>query len=295
MKKYLILLSGILIASSISAQDSVKTDTAWKFGGIFSLTLSQAGFTNWSAGGENSYSGNGRLGLSAIYVKEKIAWENNLDMAYGKANQSGVGLRKTDDQIELNSKFGVRASKKWYYTAVFNAQTQLDKGFQYSDVDSIPDIVTSESFAPLYVNFALGADYKANKYTSVFISPINVKNVYVYDSKYAPKYSIDSAKNSKTDIGALVKFKYEKEVIKNLNFLTKLNIFANYLELNSVSDIDVNWEVLVTMNVFKMFSINLNTHLIWDNDVKYANSDGTFGDARAQFKEIFGAGLAYKF
>lgn len=296
MKKIVILLAISFIAGQFSfSQDTIKKDTAWKTGGLLALTISQAGFTNWSSGGENSYSTNGRLGLYANFVKGKTAWENNLDMAYGKANQGNQGLRKTDDLLELNSKFGVMASKKWFYTAVLNAKTQFDDGVKYSEVDSVPDLVVSKPFTPLYLNLALGADYKPNKYTSLFLSPVNMKNTYVSDLDYAQRYSIDSAKHWRTDIGAIVKFKFEKELIKNVNFLTKLDLFANYLDFKGLDDVDVNWEVLLTMNVFKVFSININTQLVWDKDVKFVEDNGTLGDAKVQFKEIFGAGLAYKF
>ncbi len=278
------------------SQTKQKADTLWKAGGTITITAAQAGFTNWAAGGENSYSGNGRLGIFGNYSKDNVSWMNNIDMAYGRASQSGLPLRKTDDFIELNSKFGYKTTNKnWLYTLVFNAKTQFSKGYQYSNNDTIPDMVTSEPFAPLYLNLGVGLDYQPNKHLSLFISPLNAKNIYVIDTKYSLRYSIDSAINMRTDLGAMVKFKYEKEIVKNINFLTKLDLFANYLALQSAKDIDVNWEILITMKVFKMLSVNINTHLIWDNDVKYVNEDGTLSDARVQFKEIFGAGLAYKF
>jgi hypothetical protein len=296
MKKIITLFIICFLANQFTfSQDTTKKDTAWKAGGLLALTISQAGFTNWAQGGENSYSTNGRLALFANYVKGNTAWENNLDMAYGRANQGGQGLRKTDDLLELNSKIGVKASKKWFYTGVLNAKTQFEDGVKYSEVDSIPDYVVSKPFAPFYLNMALGADYKPNKYTSLFLSPINMKNTYVSDVAYAERNSIDSAKHWKTDVGAIIKFKYEKEVVKNVNFLTKLELFANYLQLEGIDDVDVNWEVLLTMNVFKVFSININTQLIWDNDVKFVENNGDLSNARVQFKEIFGAGLAYKF
>lgn len=295
MKRIITSIFALAIVFASTAQTTAKKDTIWETGGLFAFTISQSNFTNWAAGGENSYSANGKLGLFANLKKDKSIWENNLDLAYGISNQSNVGIRKTDDLAELNSKYGLKANDKWYYSVVFNSKTQFDKGYQYSDVDSIPDLVTSRAFAPMYLNLAIGMDYKPNKYTSLFLSPINTKNIYVYDTFFAERYSIDSAKNFRTDVGAIVNFKYEKEVVENINFLTKLNLFANYLELKGFDDVDVSWEMLITMNIFKVLSVNLNTHLIWDKDVKTVNDDGTLGNAKVQFKEIFGAGIAYKF
>ncbi len=295
MKTITLLFISIFISAFAFSQKPVK-DTVWRAGGNIILTVAQTSFTNWAAGGENSYSGTSRAGFFGNYKKNKIMWENNLDMAYGRASQGGSKLKKTDDFIELNSKFGYQTKNtKWFYTVVFNGKTQFSKGYQYSDVDTIPDFTTSQPFAPLYLNLAIGIDFQPNKYLSLFISPLNSKNIYVNDIKYSQRYSIDSAKHFRSDLGALVKFKFNKEIVKNVSFLTKLDLFANYLALESVKDIDVNWEILISMKVYKMLSVNLNTQLIWDNDVKYVYENGTLGDARVQFKEIFGAGLAYKF
>lgn len=291
--KILFLILIFITATAGYAQDSTKKDTAWKAGGKIVFTISQASFSDWAAGGENSYAGNGRVGLFGNYVKGKIAWENNLDMAYGRANQGSQGLRKTDDLFEFNTKFGYKASKKWFWSANANLRTQFDVGKKY-DVD--PPINISNWLSPLYVNLAAGADYKPNKHLSVFMTPISTKITYVQDLYYAPRYFKDSTQHSKADFGATVNMKFEKELIKNLNFLTKLQLFTNYKELGSDEpDVDVNWEVLLTFKVFKVLSLNLNTHLIWDKDVASVNPDGSLGGAKVQFKEIFGAGLAYSF
>lgn len=295
MRKIVAALLVILCATILlNAQtDTTKKDTAWKAGGKIVLTISQASFSDWAAGGENSYAGNGRIGLFGNYIKGNIAWENNLDMAYGRANQGNQGLRKTDDLLEFNTKFGYRASQKWFWSVNANLRSQFDVGKKY-DVD--PPLNVSNFLSPLYVNLAAGADYKPNKYLSVFMTPLSTKTTYVQDLYYAQRYINDSTKHSRTDFGATVNIKYEKELITNLNLLTKLLLFADYKELNQFQDVDVNWEVLLTFKVFKVLSINLNTHLIWDKNVKAVNADGTLSDeARIQFKEIFGAGLAYNF
>lgn len=294
MKKLLTLALLLLLTLSVFSQDTVKKDTAWKYGGLLSLTVSQSGFTNWAAGGENSYSGSGRVALQANYAQAKSMWENNFDMAYGRSKQGTRDLRKTDDFIEFNTKYGYKANKKWYYSAILNAKTQLENGYEYSDVDSIAHVRTSGPMSPFRLNFSLGMDYKPNKYTSVFLSPLSLKNTYVSDLTLGDRYSIDEGENLRTDFGANVNFKYERTFYENLNFLTKLNLFADYKELKEVDDVDVNWEILLTMNVFKVFSININTHLIWDKDVVFYDSEGN-KESKLQFKEIIGAGIAYKF
>jgi hypothetical protein len=54
------------------------------------------------------------------------------------------------------------------------------------------------------------------------------------------------------------------------------------------------------MKVNKYISVNLNTQLIYDDNVKISfdnNNDGIVDEkgSRVQFKEIFGVGFSYKF
>lgn len=293
LRKKIIVLVVLINSVGLFAQDSVRKDTAWKMGGQVVFTVSQTSFINWASGGENSNSGNSRLGLFANYVEGKVSWENNLDIAYGLAKQGEQEVRKTDDLLELNSKFGLKASKRLNYAALLNAKSQLADGFIYPGDSTKRKI--SAFMAPLTASFAFGIDYKPNTNTSVFMSPINSKLVYVANETFAAKNSIDSGKVSRLDVGAIVKLKYQRDLLENVGFLTKLDLFANYKELRELKDIDVDWEILITMKVFKLISVNINTHLIWDKDVLPLLEDGSLGDAKIQFKEIFGAGISYKF
>jgi hypothetical protein len=51
------------------------------------------------------------------------------------------------------------------------------------------------------------------------------------------------------------------------------------------------------MKVNKYLSVSLNTHLLYDADTKWedTNNDGTPDKAKVQFKEILGVGFSYKF
>ena len=271
--------------NSLNAQDSTsaKKDTLWKKGGLTTLTFSQSHFNEWVAGGEDAISANARVSLFANYQKGKTAWDNSLDLAYGQTRQGDNDFRKSDDMIDFNTKFGYKATQHWYYSAILQVKTQFTNGYRYT-----PDTAkTSGFFTPAYINLGLGMDYKPNDDLSVFMSPLNAKITYVSDTAFAPSYSVEAGEHLKADLGYLFKAKYQRELIKNVNLLTKLDLFGNYEDLSKV---DVNWEVLISMKVWKLLAINLNTHLIYDNDI-LNNS----GNPYWQFKEILGAGITYKF
>ena len=296
MIKYVftILLSGLVV--SLSAQDTVKKDTTWKLGGLFAVTFSQSGFENWSAGGENNVVLNGKSLLFANYAKNKITWDNSANLAFGLSRQSSLGERKTDDLAEINSKFGLQATEKWYYSALLTSKTQFADGFEYPTADS--SVLISRPFTPLKTTLALGMDFKPNEHLTIFLSPLSYENTYISDtsSNFPERYNIERGKNARNDFGFLIRAGYSKEIVKNLNILTRVDFSGAYDRIEGAEDIDVNWEFLLTYNVFKVLSININTHLIWDNDVRFAGPDGQKESiTRLQFKEIFGAGIAYNF
>lgn len=304
MKRLILFFVAFIGGIYVNGQDSVKKDTTWKIGGQFVLTFSQSSFTNWAAGGENALAGNTRINLFANYEKERLSWENNLDMAYGLSKQETVGeLRKNDDLIELTSKLGYKSSKKWYYTALFGAKTQFDKGYAYAKADTLEDELKSAFLSPLDLNLAFGVDYKPNKQFSMFLSPLNSKLTYVKDDSLRVYNSLEPDQSFRYELGFIAKLKYQKDIIDDINLMTKLGLFADYLRLKSFDDIkniDVNWEVLLTMKIFKVISVNFNTNIIWDSDIvqipdSEKNKPNPEKKALIQYKQIFGAGLTYKF
>ena len=88
-----------------------------------------------------------------------------------------------------------------------------------------------------------------------------------------------------------------------MSFTTKLDLFSNYAD--NPQNIDVSWETLISLKVNKYISANLNTHLLYDDNIKIPidrNNDGILSDielnnpgSRIQFKEIFGVGFSYNF
>ena len=64
---------------------------------------------------------------------------------------------------------------------------------------------------------------------------------------------------------------------------------------HNLQNVDVNWDVLISMKINKFLSATINTTLKYDNDVKTFEEDGTKRGAKVQFKEILGVGVAYNF
>ncbi|MFN8209572.1 MAG: DUF3078 domain-containing protein [Bacteroidales bacterium] len=281
---------------------SADTVAGWRKGGITSITLAQTSLTNWAAGGENSVAANGILSLFANYKKEKIVWDNSLDLGYGLLKQAkDKKPKKTDDKLEVLSKFGYKAFENVYYSALLSLKTQMDKGYAYPN-DSVS---ISGLFAPAYLLAAAGLDYKPSAYLSMFISPLTSRTTIVNDSRLSSlgAFGVEPGKKAREELGGYLRLIYSKndfktEFLKNIAFTTKLDLFSNYLD--KPQNVDVNWETLIVMKVNKLISVNLNLNLVYDDNTKVPvdrNNDGVKEGTgvRTQFKEIFGAGLSFKF
>lgn len=315
MKKTFILF--ILSAFSFQAfsQDSTKTpqDTIWKYGGFGSATFNQVSLTNWAAGGQSSLSLSGLLSLFSKYKKDKTTWDCNLDLAYGFLKGDGNKLQKNDDRIEFNTNFGHQAKGKFFYSANLNFRTQFANGFNFPN-DSV---VTSRFMAPGYATAALGFNYKEGDVFSFFLSPASGKFTFVLDQTLADAGAfgvkaaeldangnvISAGKQIRAEFGASLTAKFQMEVMKNVTFKTGLQLFNNYTDKVAANrgNIDINWDVLISMKINKFLTTSLMTNLIYDHDINLPTIKKVNGvktevgsGPKTQFKEVFGIGLSYR-
>jgi hypothetical protein len=278
---------------------TLETDTliGWRFGGVTTVNLAQTALINWAAGGENSFAVNGLFSSFANYKSEKNVWDNSLDVGYGLLNQGDAGFRKTDDKIDFLSKYGRKAFTDFYYTALVNFKTQFSPGYNYPN-DSVK---ISNFLAPAYVLAALGLNYQPNNYFNAFIAPLTGKLTIINDDALsaAGAYGVEPGEKSKREFGGYARIIYSRndfkaELLKNVSFTTKIDLFSNYLK--DPQNIDVSWENLIAMKVNKYISVSINTHLVYDADVKFdTDNDGIADKAKVQFKEILGLGISYNF
>ena len=285
--------------------DTAKVDTTWKFGGLVGLNFNQAAFVNWAAGGENSISYTALGNAYAKYAKGKSRWITTIDLAYGQTRLGDGGpLRKTNDRIELTSKYGHKLSEDIYMSALLNFRTQFDEGFALPN-DSVS---ISEFMSPGYLSIALGIDYIPAENFSVMVSPVTSKMTFVMNQRMADagQFGVEPAEfnelgdktadgeNFRYELGASLIAMYNTQFWdESVAFSTKLQLFTNYLD--RPENIDVNWEALLSFKINDYLNASISTVLIYDHDIDIAveTDDGVEVGPRTQFKEVLSIGLAY--
>ncbi len=298
------LLAPFFLASIAQVTDAEKAlksapaagEEGWTKGVKVAINLSQVSLTNWAAGGQSSLAVNGLLNSFANYKKGKYSWDSNLDMGYGIIKQGSQDFFKADDKLEFNSKLGYRLSDKISVGELINFKTQMASGY------TSPENMTliSDLLAPAYFVGAIGVDFKPSKNLSLFVSPAASKTTFVLNDSLsnAGAFGVDPGKRIRSEFGAYIRMAYQSDIMENVSFQTKLDLFSNYLD--NPQYIDVNWDVLIMLKINKWLSASINTQLKYDRDIeigKDTNEDGELDDfgPRVQFKELIGVGLAFSF
>jgi hypothetical protein len=313
MKRVLLFFVAVTFAAFSFAQDA-DTLKPWKIYGLGSLSINQASFSNWSAGGDNSFSGTALLKLYSDYAKDKSTWNTVLNMKYGMIKSGDGPVEKNDDLIELISQYNYEIAKKWRASAQLNFTTQFAEGYENPG----DDFAVSKFMAPGYLTFTPGVTYQPVEYFSILMSPVTPKAVFVLDQDLANlgAYGVDGAvydtaglmieegKTSKFKFGAFVEFYFKKELKTDLSLESRLNAFYNYLQDESIPEnavpVDVNWQTFFNYTLNKWMSVSLFLHLAYQpGDVIITTDAAGVSTAtpndKLQVQETLGIGLTYNF
>ena len=293
MKRIYIVMLFAALATITYAQTDDKgyQEGAWVLKGVTGLNMSQTAMANWSAGGENSIAGNAYLNASLTHKKGNWLWVTNMVLDYGLSKTKSQGMRKSSDKIGLSTQLGYSTDNVWFYTLMGDLNTQFAKGYDYPDKEH----QISNFFAPAYSNIALGMEWRPKSNYSLLLSPVSTKMTFVTDDYLSDlgAFGVDPGDHIKIEGGAFVKARAELPVMENVNLITTADFFTPYSK--DFGNIDVNWDVLISMKINKVLSATINTTLKYDNDVKTFDDNGVKKGAKVQFKEVLGIGLAYNF
>lgn len=298
--------SSAQVLLTTSTPDSI---TYWERTNTVGLDINQVAFVNWSVGGNNSISGLAKANFLRRYTRGNLSWVNELILKYGINSQEGQELRKTDDQILINSTFGYRTDSisNWYYSAKGSFTTQFANGYSYPNTtDAI-----SGPFSPAYIFLGVGTEYmRKDLGLSAYFSPLTDKTTLVLNQRLADSgaFGVEAAvydadgnlirhgKKSRTEVGILVTNQFKRQVFRNIMLDHRLSLYTDYL--NKFGNIDVNWQLQLDMTVNEYVKANIGTHIIYDDDIKATKErDGTVVQTgpRIQLKQLLGVGLSYTF
>lgn len=291
-----------------------KTDSVvWTFPCTIGLNFGQTAYQNWAEGGDNTISFGAYANLNANYKKEKVMWNNNLFGEYGFIRSEAYDyekLRKNLDKLTATSKFGYKASKNWYYSALVDFKSQFNNGYDYTKYDA-PNgtqrdtaIKNSDFLAPAHVVASVGMDYIPNKYLSLFVSPATGRFTICREKSLSTLWGLDEGERHKAEFGAYLRILNDFDIVKNIRLTSKFEYFQEWGKgsddlCNSV----VDWNLLLSMKVTKFITASVRGELKYDKSVPYIDADdidAATGEpkqhgARIQLMDAINVGFAYTF
>ncbi|MDR1739741.1 MAG: DUF3078 domain-containing protein [Bacteroidales bacterium] len=310
MRKIYFLLIILAICGSNYAQDATPTEAGsmsadttpkpkyWVFKTLTGFNAAQTTFTNWSAGGENSVSGNVVANLNATYTKDGHNWESLLQTEYGMMWTPSQKFNKTVDKLFVASKYGYRIEKTqkkniWLYTVSLDFQTQYDNGYKtIGDADYI-----STWMAPGYLNASVGIDYHYKNIFSAYMAPLTGRTTFVLDTFLSNRASYglkNPGDKILAELGFSAKASVNATICKNVTLQSALSLFTPYSK-EDFGNFVVDWNVLLLMKVNSFLSATVNTNLKYDDKVRHVDADGSITGPKVQFKEMITVGLVYAF
>jgi hypothetical protein len=276
---------------SYAQEPSAQPDTlTWKKKLNFSVNLNQASFSsNWKAGGINAFGFNSLFTYQANYKQDRTSWDNDIDLAFGFVDNSGLGYRKTIDRIYLDTKYGYELGDIWSLFTSLNFLSQFSNGYNYTDDGQ--SLLISGLFAPAFITAAVGLEYHPVEHFTVRISPFAPRLTIVQDparfiAGVGPEpYGVVPPETVRYEwLGAQILAEYDKQIYENINLKWRYLMFANYETLEA-RRLDHRLDVDFVAKVGKYINVGLGGILLYDYDQ----------DSEAQLSQIFSIGFLYTF
>ena len=329
MKKILVLALATLAGLAAYAQDDAQKAAAdaaaaiaeapqeevpapkpvyWTKSLMTNLNFAQTLLRDWAAGGSNNYTMTGYVDANANYAKDKMIWNNRLQIDYGFLYSADKPiLQKVKDRIYFESKWGYETPiQHLSYSANFDFKTQIDNNYNYGTPTGADPTVAdwkaartlkSGLFSPAYASLGLGLLWTPKPWFSLNVAPLTGGFVIVDNPELRKAYGMEleddgvNYKSSRFELGAQVKADANFTINDNLKYTTQLVLFSNYLK--NPQNIRVNWDNKVFWKMAKFFTLTFSTNMIYDDTVLITNDDHPNGFRTWQLKEFFEIGFSY--
>jgi len=283
-QKINVVTNDSLSAVSDSRPQIVKT-SPWGQYFKFSILVNQTAFNNdWQGGGVSNLATNANLNYKLNYKKGAWAIDNIIRLAYGitKINDEEK-LRKTDDNIELNSTFFKNITNSlWSYSAFFSFKSQFTKGYSFKKEGS--RTLISDAFSPAFFQLGPGLLYKKNEDFKINIAPSTLRLILVdpFFTQEKAAFGVEKDASKNIEFGASIITNYKFVLAKNVTIENLVNLYSNYL--GNIGNIDINYSLHMNSKINKYMSANFTFQAIYDDDTVQA----------FQIRELISLGLNYE-
>lgn len=248
---------------------------------------------NWYQGGNSNLN----MLVNAVYsfklnpqFHPDLLFENTLQYKLALTSAPEDELRNysiNEDLLQFNTKFGIRAARRWFYSLSGQLKTQILNNYISNTHD-----LKAAFMSPGEVNLGLGMTYnylsKKEKFRfDLTIAPIsyNLKTC-LHDRVDGTAFGIDPGRKTDNQFGANIEGKLTWQIAYNITLSSRLYVFSDY------SYVQGDLENTLSFTINRFLSTQIYAHLRYDSQTPRL-SDSRWH--KWQLKEIFSFGFAYKF
>lgn len=276
-------------------------DSVWKLGGFLGFTVSQTALYQWGPGGSNNFSFLLGVNFYANYKKNNMIWDNSLDAKWGMVANGLIrekslaqrNLQKNIDILALKSVYGYQVTKSLYVGAKLGFESQFTPSYDYSLTDTTNGrfrrLTVSKFAAPAILTIGPGITWKPKDYFTLFFSPVEGKMTFVTpdsdgrDTTTVPDGTFTDAYYSEIDetrfglkrgrsfmgeLGWEIDILFQKDIVKNVNWKSHLNVFGAYMNASYNTDMPVYYSGADSVGISVISESTKHIPVIrWDNDI----------------------------
>ena len=107
-------------------------------------------------------------------------------------------------------------------------------------------------------------------------SPLGIETVLDTALIDQTKHGIKEGKRSKQEMGLQIVLNNKLTPFEDMTIVNHLRLFSSYM--HKPQNVDVDWELILDQKINLFFTIRLNLHLIYDDDIMFPVFDSN-GDA----------------
>ena len=248
---------------------------------------------NWYQGGNSNLN----MLVNAIYsfklnptFHPDLLFENTLQYKLALTSAPEDELRNysiNEDLLQFNTKFGIRAARRWFYSLSGQLKTQMLNNYISNTRD-----LKAAFMSPGEINLGLGMTYnylsKKEKFRfDLTIAPISYNLKTCLNSHVdGTAFGIDPGRKTDSQFGANLEGKLTWQIAYNITLSSRLYVFSDY------SYVQGDLENTLSFSINRFLSTQIYAHLRYDSQTPRI-SDSRWH--KWQLKEIFSFGFAYKF
>ncbi len=259
-----------------------------------SVQFSQAYLSpNWYQGGNSNLNA-----IANIFYNVKLnpafhpnlIFETTVSYKLGANNAPDDSVHQyniSDDLLQINSKFGVRAARRWFYSVNVQFKTQLLNNYKKNS-----DELAAAFMSPGELNIGLGMTYayqnpKKTLDFNASIAPGSYNLKTCTNRRIDPtQFGIDAGKTYVNQYGSSAELTLKWKMAYNIEYFSRLFLFTNYEYMQG------DWENTITFNISRFLTTRVYAHLRYDSGAQPVENSRWH---HWQLKEILSIGFAYKF